>query len=149
MKCPNCHSENPETQRFCGECGEALDSTESADLPDLSVTKTLETPTDQLTRGGTFANRYEIIEELGKGGMGSVYRAEDTKVKEEVAIKLINPAVAADEQTIERFRNELRPARKITHKLVVLINFTFLTQFNPVFIKHINKRFCGFQGLSE
>ncbi|MGD8537783.1 MAG: protein kinase [Candidatus Aminicenantes bacterium] len=118
MKCPKCHSENPETQRFCGECGEALSSSESDDLPDLSITKTLETPAERLTRGKIFANRYEIIEELGKGGMGSVYRAEDTKVEEEVALKMISPTVAADEQMIERFRNELRLARKIRHENV-------------------------------
>jgi serine/threonine-protein kinase len=42
-----------------------------------------------LTRGTTFAGRYEIIEELGKGGMGKVYRVEDKKIKQEVALKLI------------------------------------------------------------
>ena len=108
MKCPKCHSENPETQRFCGECGKALRSPESDDFPDLSVTKTLGKPADRLTRGGTFANRYEIIEELGKGGLGSVYRAEDTKVGGEVAVKLISPAIANDAQTIERFRHLLQ-----------------------------------------
>jgi len=118
MKCPKCHSENSETQRFCGECGLSLVTDDSAIHPDSSITKTFETPSERLTRGKTFAGRYEIIEELGKGGMGSVYRVEDTKVKEEVALKLINPDIAADEQTIERFRNELRLARKIRHKNV-------------------------------
>jgi serine/threonine protein kinase len=119
MKCPKCHSETPETQRFCGECGQSLDAAaDFATQPDSSITKTIETPSDRLLRGETFAGRYEIIEDLGKGGMGSVYRAEDTKVREEVAVKLINPDVAADEQTIERFRNELKLARKIRSKNV-------------------------------
>ncbi len=118
MKCPKCHSENLEAQRFCGECGESLASIEPAHPPDISITKTLEIPALRLNRGETFAGRYEIIEELGRGGMGSVYRAEDTKVREEVALKLINPDVASDEQTIERFRNELKLARKIRHKNV-------------------------------
>lgn len=118
MKCPKCHSENPERQHFCGECGERLVSTESPDRPDSSVTKTLETPGDGLIRGQIFADRYEIIEKLGRGGMGSVYRVEDTKIKEEVALKIINPEVAAEERTIERFRNELKLARMIRHKNV-------------------------------
>jgi serine/threonine protein kinase/Tfp pilus assembly protein PilF len=79
-------------------------------------TKTLETPTEELTRGSVFAGRYEIIEELGTGGMGKVYRVEDTKAKEEIALKLIKPEIAADKKTIERFRIELTTARKIRHK---------------------------------
>ena len=45
--------------------------------------------------------------------MGRVYRATDKKVGEEVAIKLLNPSIAADKKTLERFRNELKFARKI------------------------------------
>ncbi|MFC2165972.1 serine/threonine-protein kinase, partial [Acidobacteriota bacterium] len=110
MKCPKCGFENPDTVKFCGDCGTQL----SQDIPE--VTRTIETPVQGLTRGTVFANRYEIIEELGTGGMGRVYRVDDTKVKEEVALKLIKPEVAADKKTIERFRNELKSARKIRHK---------------------------------
>ncbi|GAI94407.1 unnamed protein product, partial [marine sediment metagenome] len=85
---------------------------------DVVHTKTLETPTEKLTRGSVFAGRYEIIEELGKGGMGRVYRVEDNKAKEEIALKLIKSEIAADKKTIERFRNELTTARKIRHKNV-------------------------------
>jgi serine/threonine-protein kinase len=52
---------------------------------------TLETPVEEITRGTMFAGRYEIIEELGRGGMGRVYRVEDKKVGQEVALKLIKP----------------------------------------------------------
>ena len=113
MRCPKCHTENPDTSRFCADCGTQL--LLSKEIP---VTATLETPTEELTRGTTFANRYEIIEELGKGGMGKVYRAEDKKIKEEVALKLIRPEIAADKKTIERFSNELKMARKIAHRNV-------------------------------
>lgn len=79
-------------------------------------TKTFETPVFDLERGTLFAGRYEIIEELGTGGMGKVYRVSDTRTKEEIALKLIKPEIAADEKTIDRFRNELTTARKIRHK---------------------------------
>jgi len=79
---------------------------------------TAQTPIKELNRGSTLASRYEIIEELGKGGMGDVYRVLDKKINEEVALKLIKPAIATDEKIIERFRNELKFARKITHKNV-------------------------------
>lgn len=113
MKCPKCHADNPDTLKFCGECGTSLTL---KDELTPSFTKTLETPIQELTRGTLFADRYEIIEELGVGGMGEVYRVEDTKIKEEVALKLIRPEIASDPKTIERFRNELKTARKIRHK---------------------------------
>jgi len=114
-RCPKCHADNLDDSRFCHKCATPLPSPEEISV---SQTKTLETPTDELTRGSTFAGRYEIIDELGKGGMGKVYRVEDTKVKEEVALKLIKPEIAADKKTIERFRNELKITRKIRHKNV-------------------------------
>ncbi len=88
MKCPKCQTDNPDTKRFCGDCGTQL--TPSEEIP-VSNTKTLETPAEELRRGTRFAERYEIIEELGKGGMGAVYRVEDKKIGQEVALKLIKP----------------------------------------------------------
>jgi len=113
MKCPKCHTDNPDTQKFCGECATPLTAAEAAHS---SFTKTIETPVGELTRGTLFADRYEIIEELGRGGMGNVYRVADIKAKEEIALKLIRPEIAADKKTIERFRNELTTARMIRHK---------------------------------
>jgi len=83
-----------------------------------SRTETLVTPTKELTRGTTFAGRYEIIEELGRGGMGKVYRVEDTKIRAEIALKLINPEISSDKKTIERFSNELKMTRMISHRNV-------------------------------
>ncbi len=113
MKCPKCNTENPETQRFCGDCGTQLPS-EEVSVP----TETLEAPKEELTTGSTFAGRYQIIEELGKGGMGKVYKAVDKEIDGKVALKLIKPEIAADGKTIERFRNELKTARDIAHKNV-------------------------------
>jgi serine/threonine protein kinase len=69
-----------------------------------------------LAWGTAFAGRYEIIEELGHGGMGKVYKVFDKETNSKVALKLIKPEVAADKNTIERFRNELKIARDISHK---------------------------------
>jgi serine/threonine protein kinase/Tfp pilus assembly protein PilF len=114
VKCPKCQTDNPDKQRFCGDCGTQLPVSEEIPI----ATKTLETPKEELTTGSTFARRYQIIEELGKGGMGKVYKANDIEIKEKVAIKLIKPEISMDRKTIERFQNELKFARKIRHKNV-------------------------------
>ena len=111
--CAKCHSENTDTAKFCSECAGPLQP-----IDEIGVTKTLIKPAQGLTLGSTFAGRYQIVEELGRGGMGAVYKALDTQINEEVAIKLIMPEIAADEKTLERFSNELKLARKISHKNV-------------------------------
>lgn len=115
MECPNCHVDNPSDSTFCSKCGTKLTPLEETRSP---KTKTLKTPPKELTRGSTLSDRYEIIEELGKGGMGRVYRVVDKKINEEVALKLLAPEIASNVKTIERFKNELKFARKISHKNV-------------------------------
>jgi serine/threonine protein kinase/tetratricopeptide (TPR) repeat protein len=115
MKCPKCAAENPKTARFCLDCGGPL----SSSAPESSFpTETMKTPVRELTTGSVFAGRLQVIEELGRGGMGRVYKVFDTKIKEKVALKLIRPEVASDKDTIERFSNEIRLARKIGHRNV-------------------------------
>jgi serine/threonine protein kinase len=113
MKCPKCHFENPEDTRFCGNCATLLHPPEKIAV---STTETLQTPIKELTTGSTFAGRYQVIEELGKGGMGRVYKVLDKEIEEKVALKLLKPEIASDEETIKRFRNELKLARTISHK---------------------------------
>ncbi len=138
MKCPKCHSENPESVKFCGECGTPLEApgTQEPGIQGQGIrghepnslefgivspglkTETLQIPLPELTSGATFAGRYQIIEELGRGGMGRVYKVFDTKIKEKIALKLIRPEVASDKDTIERFSNEIRLSRRIGHRNV-------------------------------
>ncbi len=111
IKCPKCQHDNPNDTLYCGKC-----TTPLRPSGNFAATRTLETPAKGLSQGTTFASRYEIIEELGKGGMGRVYKALDKEINEEVALKLLKPEIASDESTVERFRNELKLSRKITHK---------------------------------
>jgi len=114
-KCPSCHSDNSDTLKFCGECGTQLPPPQ--DHPPV-VTETLQTPARELTTGFTFAGRYQIIEELGHGGMGRVYKVQDTDIKEKVALKLLRPEITLDKEAVERFSNELKLARRIGHRNV-------------------------------
>jgi eukaryotic-like serine/threonine-protein kinase len=82
------------------------------------MTETLQTPVRELTTGSTFAGRYQVIEELGHGGMGRVYKVQDSDIKEKVALKLLRPEITLDKEAVERFSNELKLARKISHRNV-------------------------------
>jgi serine/threonine protein kinase/Tfp pilus assembly protein PilF len=113
IKCPKCQTDNPSDSKFCKECATPLPSAIQAE-----VTKTIEAPKEELTTGSIFAGRYQIIEELGRGGMGKVYKVLDKEVNAKIALKLIKPEIASDNKTIERFRNELKVARDIAHKNV-------------------------------
>ncbi|MGD2296005.1 MAG: protein kinase, partial [Candidatus Aminicenantes bacterium] len=115
MKCPKCKTENPEKSKYCSDCGAKLAPTGEVHP---SPTRTLITALKDLPIGSTFADRYQVIEELGLGGMGRVYKVMDKSVSEKIALKLLNPEIASDEKTIERFRNELKLARQISHRHV-------------------------------
>jgi serine/threonine protein kinase/tetratricopeptide (TPR) repeat protein len=125
MRCSKCDFENSEASRFCSNCGTQLmpipsipKPVSSAEEMDSNQTKTLHSPMKRLKRGRVFAERYEVIEELGEGGMGIVYKVFDRKIEENVALKVLAPEIAGDEKTIERFRNELKLARKVSHRNV-------------------------------
>ena len=87
------------------------------DIP-VYQTETLNQPIKELTPGTNFSGRYQVIEELGKGGMGNVYKVFDTKIKEKIALKLIRPELALDAEVLERFSHEMTLARKIAHRNV-------------------------------
>jgi serine/threonine-protein kinase len=115
QSCPKCHSDSPDDTDYCGKCGAPLHASQEAPA---SQAETLWAPLNELTAGSIFAGRYQIIEELGHGGMGRVYKVIDTKVNEKIALKLVKPEIASDKGTLERFNNELRLARTISQKNV-------------------------------
>jgi CheY-like chemotaxis protein len=72
-----------------------------------------------LGTGKRFAGRYEVQETVGAGAMGMVYRTKDLELDEEVAIKTVKPELVVDDTAVERFKDEIRLARKISHRNVV------------------------------
>jgi serine/threonine protein kinase/tetratricopeptide (TPR) repeat protein len=114
-KCPECLSTNPINSRFCSKCGTQISGSKKIYL---SKTDTIQATVSELTTGSTFAGRYQVIEELAKGGMGRVYKVYDKKINEKVALKLINLETQSDQETIKRFKNELKLARKVSHRNV-------------------------------
>ncbi len=130
IRCPKCQSENPDATIFCGKCGYKFPLHEEA-----LFTKTMEGSKEKLipvsSDSGTsswdsimhgrflpgfmLAGRYRIIGLLGKGGMGEVYRADDLKLGQAVALKFLPPKFSKDPKRLEYFHNEVRLARQVSH----------------------------------
>jgi len=118
--CPHCRFESASDTRFCGNCGTLLRPAAEPAGP-ASATMTARIPCGELAPGSDFAGRYAIVDELGRGGMGRVFKALDREIGEMIALKVLVPEFSLDERMIERFRNELKLARRIAHKNVCRI----------------------------
>ena len=70
---------------------------------------------------GTRLSSYEIVRSIGAGGMGEVYRARDTKLSRDVAIKVLLPELARDAERLARFETEARTASALNHPHIVTI----------------------------
>ncbi len=115
VTCPKCLTENTQDSRYCKTCATPIPGD-----PDTGVTltQTLTRPIQELSPGALFARRYQIIEDLGQGGMGHVFKAHDTRTGEKIAVKVLRPGFEADGSTLERFSHELTAARRISHRNV-------------------------------
>jgi len=74
-----------------------------------------------LEPGMLLAQRYEIVQMLGQGGMGAVYKATDVELNRTVAVKVIRPDLARDKAIVDRFKQELLLAHQVTHRNVIRI----------------------------
>ena len=142
MECPVCATQNPDSASLCGNC--------HTPLPELGSQETLNEAgtlvedwseassskasngsdppipfsrpaTDELAPGTVLGGRYEILQLLGRGGMGAVYKAHDRELDRTVALKLIRPDLARNPEMVRRFKQELILARQVTHRNVIRI----------------------------
>lgn len=97
-------------------------------------TKTLRPAEASPLLGSTLASKYKIIQELGKGGMGVVYKAEDTRLKRPVALKFLPADLTRDPEARERFVQEAQAASQIDHPNICAIHEIDETEDGRTFI---------------
>src|SRR5688572_3323685 len=124
MQCPACRRDVSESSRFCLACGARVDSslapTLTAAAGSLSSSDALDGA--QFIPGTMLAGRYRIVGLLGRGGMGEVYRAEDLKLGQPVALKFLSKEVTDHADRLARFHQEVRLARQVSHPNVCRVH---------------------------
>jgi serine/threonine-protein kinase len=114
MRCPACGTNNSQSQRFCGTCGVPLVSSDSETIAS-PVPPRVATDHGHYVPGQILADRYRMVGLLGRGGMGEVYRADDLKLGQPVALKFLPRDVESDPDRLRRFLGEVRLSLKVTH----------------------------------
>src|SRR5689334_22608331 len=115
MFCSRCGSEITGKSKFCPSCGLDLMATTPVHAIATGVLQELDLVRESL------ADEYEIIEELGRGGMAMVYRARDRQLEREVAVKVLPFSLAFDTEFVERFQREARTAAQLEHPNIIPI----------------------------
>ncbi len=135
--CPSCGSEVGEGLRFCGHCGAAVDRTAaptetsfrdgSPGPSPVGGARGAQVSSESADRarflpGTVVANRYRVVGLLGRGGMGEVYRADDLKLGQPVALKFLPAGLEPDQERLNRFLGEVRMSLRVTHPNVCRVH---------------------------
>jgi serine/threonine-protein kinase len=136
--CPACRLEPPEGSRYCPACGtpltpDALEvtglyrpepATETPFVQDPASPSPPGRPGEQVrfAPGVTLLGRYRIVSAVGRGGMGEVYRADDLRLHQQVALKFLPHHLLDDPDRLARFHNEVQIARQVSHPRVCRVH---------------------------
>jgi serine/threonine-protein kinase len=114
VECFRCHTPIPENSKFCSSCGADISGAGTG-----ASTSSVDVVRERLQR--IIEGQYRIERLLGKGGMGQVFLAHDLTLEREVAIKVLPPDVAQDDQVVRRFQQEAKTAAKLDHPNIIPI----------------------------
>ncbi len=145
MTCPVCQTENAEGSGVCARCSSSFSASHEAETrfdagaitpnrppgvrfpeldagPSRSATSSVWGYSINLEPGADFGPRYRIVSVLGRGGMGAVYKAYDKDLDRIVALKLVRPDLISQDTVMQRFKQELLLASKISNKNILRIH---------------------------
>jgi len=117
IACPSCRAENDPDSRFCRMCAGAL--VPGGGVP--TMTRSVPPPAADPARGVLFAGKYVIVRELGRGGMGVVYEAEQQNPRRPVALKVILGGPLVSDTEIKMFQREAQALARLKHPHIAAI----------------------------
>jgi serine/threonine protein kinase len=114
LKCPSCQASVSDDSHFCSKCG--------ASLKGEGQTRTIQNPALMFKKGQVIAGKYRIIKKIGEGGMGVVYKAQDTKLDRPVALKFLPSELTRDQASKKRFIQEAKAAAALNHPNITIVH---------------------------
>src|ERR1041384_3766668 len=117
MYCSRCGTQNIDTAKFCRSCG--LDLTATTPISAIREQNPEMTEIDMVR--DQLKEEYDILDELGRGGMAIVFKARERQLEREVAIKVLPFSLAFDKEFVERFQREARTSAKLEHPGIIPI----------------------------
>jgi eukaryotic-like serine/threonine-protein kinase len=130
--CRHCGEHNPSHAKFCASCGKPVGGVAPSTLPptERAPTKPASVPPAPTSRevhladpliGRLIAERYRVLELLGRGGMGVVYKAEHTRIGKVLALKLLTGELTRDQEQVARFKREALMSSRLSHPNTVQV----------------------------
>ncbi|MCK4761429.1 MAG: protein kinase [Candidatus Aminicenantes bacterium] len=149
MKCSKCGFKLVGKEDICSQCGTPISKERAAPAAHEEKTRDIweeyKASTLPFAPGDSFGKRYSILEEIGQGGMGKIFKARDKELEMDVALKMILPELPTKPDTEKRFKQEIKLARKISQENIIRIH-----DFGEVKgIKFISMEYIDGENLAE
>ena len=119
--CESCGFDNAEVGQDCPLCGLSATMAPSSDAPTLARSEATSAVEFDPAQTPVFAQRYQVKELLGKGGMGDVYRVHDTVARRDLALKVLRRDAATNAISLERFCREIAVLTRLRHPAILSI----------------------------